>query len=103
MAQSLFDIGVNSPVDLLSTYAGQKSDFANWVKGAEINRDRDLRLQYLAGWGINSRLEDTLYRQMMSLRTPPVNLFTGSARARGDHARNAPLARSSMPQWALSG
>jgi spermidine synthase len=78
VAQSLSDIGVTSPLELLSTYAGQKSDFAGWLKDAEITRDGDLRLQYLAGWGINSRLEDTLYRKMMSLRTAPVNLFTGS-------------------------
>ena len=25
-----------------------------WLQGAELNRDGDLRLQYLGGWGINS-------------------------------------------------
>jgi spermidine synthase len=78
VAQSLRDIGVNSPVDLLGTYTGQKSDLAPWLEGAEINHDRDLRLQYLAGWGINASLEDSMYRQMLSYRHPPSNLFTGS-------------------------
>ncbi len=78
VAQSLREIGVGSPIDLLATYAGQKSDLDAWLEGAEINRDGDLRLQYLAGWGINSRLEDFLYRRIMSYRRPPGNLFVGS-------------------------
>jgi spermidine synthase len=78
VAESLRGIGVVSPVDLLATYAGQRSDLGPWVKGAEINRDRDLRLQYLAGWGINSRLEDQIYRDMLRYRRPPENLFTGA-------------------------
>ena len=78
VAESLREIGIHSAVDLLATYAGQKSDLAPWYAGAELNRDGDLRLQYLAGWGINSSLEDVIYRQMLSYRRPPWNLFTGS-------------------------
>jgi spermidine synthase len=77
-AQSLREIGIFSPVDFFSTYAGQKSDFEIWLKDSEINRDRDLRLQYLAGWGINSSLEDYIYRQIIGYRRAPQNLFTGS-------------------------
>ena len=77
-AESLREIGVRSVVDLFSTYAGRKPDLASWLEGAEINRDRDLRLQYLAGWGINSRLEDDIYREMLSYRRPPSDLFEGS-------------------------
>ena len=32
-------------------YAGQKSDLAPWIAGADLNRDIDLRLQYLARMG----------------------------------------------------
>jgi spermidine synthase len=78
VVQSLRDIGVNSPADLFATYAGQKSDLDQWLAGAELNRDGDLRLQYLAGWGINSSLEDVIYRQLMSYRRTPDGLFTGS-------------------------
>ena len=76
--ESLQEVGVGSVVDLFATYAGQQSDFAPWLQGAEINRDGDLRLQYLAGWGINSRLEDVIYREMSGYRRPPQNLFSGS-------------------------
>ena len=79
VAQSLREIGVDSPLRLLADYAGRKSDLDPWLAGADLNRDGDLRLQYLAGWGINSSLEDVIYRQMMSYRHPPAGLFTGSA------------------------
>ncbi len=79
VAESLRDIGVNSAVDLFSTYMGSNADFAAWVKGADINRDRDLRLQYLGGWGINSSLADPIYRQMLACRRASApHPFTGS-------------------------
>ena len=78
VAESLREIGVNSAMDLLGSYTGQKSDLEPWVEGAEINHDRDLRLEYLAGWGINASVEDSMYREMLGYRRPPSNLFTGS-------------------------
>ncbi len=57
---------------------GQETDLAPWLAGAEINRDGDLRLQYLAGWGINSDMQDPIYRQIMAYRSVPSNLFEGS-------------------------
>ena len=78
VAQSLRDIGVNSAIDLLATYAGQQSDLGQWTAGADINHDSDLRLSYLAGWGINSTLEDVIYKRMMSYRQPPLDIFTGA-------------------------
>jgi spermidine synthase len=78
VVESLRDIGVNSPTEMLATYTGQKADLAPWLRGAELNRDIDLRLQYLAGWGINSQLENTIYLDMLRYRRRPVNLFTGS-------------------------
>jgi spermidine synthase len=76
--ESLRQVGISSIVDLLATYTGGKLDLGEWTKGAEINTDRDLRLQYIAGWGMNSQLEDHIYRQMLSYRKAPENLFTGS-------------------------
>ncbi len=76
--QSLREIGINSAIDLLSTYAGQRSDLGQWTAGADINHDSDLRLSYLAGWGINSSLEDFIYKRMMSYRQPPLDIFAGA-------------------------
>jgi spermidine synthase len=78
VAASLRGIGVESAQDLFATYAGQRKDLGLWTRGAQINRDADLRLSYLAGWGINSALEDDLYRQMLKYRRRPDNIFTGS-------------------------
>ena len=78
VAESLRDIGVNSPIELLATYAGQRSDLSPWYHGAQLNRDKDLRLQYLAGWGINSQLQAELYRDMMRYVRPPAAMFEGS-------------------------
>jgi spermidine synthase len=78
VAQSLRDVGIASPIDLLATYAGDKNDLAPWIKGAHINQDKNLRLQYLAGWGINSQLANDLYLQIISYVKPPQHLIEGS-------------------------
>ncbi len=78
VAQSLREIGVGSATDLFATFAGQQSDLASWLAGSELNRDRDLRLQYLAGWSINSDMQDAIYRQIIDRRAVPSNLFQGS-------------------------
>ncbi len=76
--ESLRDIGVGNLYDLFSSYAGGASDLAPWVAGAALNTDGDLRLSYLAGWGINSNLADNLYHQILTYRKPPTAIFTGS-------------------------
>jgi spermidine synthase len=78
VVQSLREVGVPSIIDLFGTYMGGLSDLGEWTKGAELNTDKDLRLQYIAGWGINSQLEDYIYRQMLRYRRMPQNVFTGS-------------------------
>ncbi len=79
--ESLREIGVGSLFDLFSSYAGSASDLGPWVAGAALNTDGDLKLSYLAGWGINSNKADDLYRQMLNFRKPPTHIFTGSAQA----------------------
>ena len=75
---SLSEIGMYSAVDLFSTYAGQKADLAPWLKNAAINRDRNLRLQYLAGMGLNLYQSEAIYADMLAYSRYPDNLFTGS-------------------------
>ena len=45
---------------------------------AEINLDRNLRLQYLAGMGVNLRVGDLIYRNILACRKVPSDVFTGS-------------------------
>jgi len=75
---SLSDVGFESVFDLLRTYSGRSSDLAPWLAGAEINRDRNLRLQYLAGLGYNEFLGTEIRNEMLTYRTFPTDLFTGS-------------------------
>jgi spermidine synthase len=77
-AASLADVNFHSALDLFKTYAGSASDLQTWVLNAPINRDRDLRLQYLAGFGSNLYLEKQIYSQIKDARTYPDALFQGS-------------------------
>jgi spermidine synthase len=78
VARSLRDVGMSSAVDLFSTYAGRKSDFGPWLKDAAINRDRNLRLQYLAGMGLNLYHADVIYTEMLTYSRLPTDVFVGS-------------------------
>jgi spermidine synthase len=76
--KSLEDVGFRTVVGLLGTYGGQAGDLAPWLENAEINRDRNLRLQYLAGMGINTAQSDRIHDEMMKHRRFPENIFVGS-------------------------
>jgi spermidine synthase len=79
MAQSLREIGMSSAVDLFSTYAGRRSDLEPWLRTAQINHDRNLRLQYLAGLGLNLYQADVIYSDMLRYVTrTPDDLFIAS-------------------------
>jgi len=78
VVESLSEVGVPSLISLFSTYTGRKADLGQWSAGSDINRDSNLRLSYMAGWGINSQMADVIYRDMLRFRQPPADLFTGS-------------------------
>ena len=76
--RSMRSVGFRSAIDLLSTYAGRAADLRPWLERAEINRDLNLRLQYLAGMGVNSNQSAAIYDQMLLYRRFPKDLFAGS-------------------------
>jgi spermidine synthase len=79
MAQSLREIGMNSAVDLFSTFAGRAKDLQPWLADAAINRDRNLRLQFLAGMGLNLYQSDVIYSGMLAYAHRfPDELFVAS-------------------------
>jgi spermidine synthase len=75
-------VGFGSAIALLSTYAGQGPDLKSWLVDAEINRDGNLRLQYLAGLALNKSMEGAIYSQMLTYRRYPENLFVVSGQLR---------------------
>jgi spermidine synthase len=78
---SLADVGIHSASELLATYAGRASDLAPMLSGAPINRDLNMRLQYLAGWGVNSVMAEPIYRRILSYRRFPDDLISGTGEA----------------------
>ncbi len=74
--QSLRDVKLGSAVDLMATYSGRRSDIADWLKDAQINRDRNLRLQYLAGLGLDENGSFFIYYDLMRRFRYPEDIFT---------------------------
>jgi spermidine synthase len=79
MAASLAEVGILNATDLFANYAGRSQELHEWLKGAEINRDLNLRLQYLAGMGANDQSAGNIMREITNYRRYPRELFTGSA------------------------
>ncbi len=75
---SLGEIGFTSATQLFATYTGNATDLGPWLADAEVNRDRNLRLQYLAGLGVNKYDQDAIYKNMARTRRWPENLFIAS-------------------------
>jgi spermidine synthase len=75
VAQSLQEVGFQSMTQLLGTYAGSATDLRPWLEGAQINRDRNLRLQYLAGMALNNSKEGEIYGRMLQYMRFPENSF----------------------------
>jgi spermidine synthase len=78
VASSLAEVGINSPVDLFRTYAGQKSDLAEWLSAAAINHDSNLRMQYLAGLGLDLDDAASIYAGILAYRRFPADLFVSA-------------------------
>jgi spermidine synthase len=79
VVRSLMEVRVASVVDFLATYAGRAGDLESWLRGAQINEDRNLRLEYLAGMGLNDQGAEFIYDDMLLHRRFPVSLFVGVA------------------------
>ncbi len=80
VAHSLTDIGFYSAMDLFSTFAAQGPMLAPWMADAQINHDRNLRLQYLAGMSNDQYNQQAIYAGMLRYRRYPTGLFVGSPR-----------------------
>lgn len=76
--QSLSEVRFDSALQLLGTYAAQAGHLTNWLAGAQINTDRNLRLQYLAGMSFNSFMGSEILNQIKQHQKFPENLFVGS-------------------------
>ena len=78
VAMDLTQLGFSRSLDLLATYAASADDLAGWLADAEINRDRSLRLMYLAGLGLNNYTAASIYSELMGFRSFPDGVFLGT-------------------------
>jgi spermidine synthase len=78
-ASSLNEVSFTNAYSLFATYAGRAADLAPWLQGAPINHDQNLRLQYLAGLGVNLYLTERIYDDLLVYRQFPKSLFAGTS------------------------
>jgi spermidine synthase len=79
LQQSLSEVTLGSAAAILGTYAGRGRDLAPWLHDAEINRERQLRLQYLAGLASNRDRRFAIFQALVQHRRYPADLFQASA------------------------
>jgi spermidine synthase len=75
---SLREVQLPTAEAFLSIYTTQASDLKPWLQGAVINRDRNLRLQFMAGMAVNNYIQGLIYDEMLAYRRFPENLIKGS-------------------------
>jgi spermidine synthase len=67
-------------IALMATYAGRAEDLGEWMKDAQINTDRNMRLQYLAGMAVNDQSRTAILKGILKYYKFPEAVFTGSSR-----------------------
>ncbi len=70
--------------DILKTYGGRAADLAPWLEDAQINSDKNLRLQYLAGESLNNDDAGLILRDLLAYRKYPEGLLTATPAQRDD-------------------
>jgi spermidine synthase len=78
LRRSLGEIGFPTAWELYGSYAGRATEMEDYLRDAPINHDRNLRLQYLAGLGLNQRAAAAIYLDITRNRKYPEGLFAGS-------------------------
>lgn len=79
VAAALRAVGFDSALDLLGTYTASAASLQGWLDGAARNTDRNLRLQYLAGQGLNVFQAGAIFSELVG--AGPVfadDVFTGA-------------------------
>jgi spermidine synthase len=76
--QSLSEAGFHNVAELLGTYAGRAADLGQWMEGAEINEDSNLRLQYIAGMALNTYDGTGILHRILDHYKYPADMFVGS-------------------------
>jgi spermidine synthase len=92
---ALREVEIPGVPGLLATYAVQAADLGPWLADAQINTDRNLRLEYLAGMA-NNVYDPRIYQNMMRYRRFPEEMYIGPPEWR-DALRRIPPPGGSGP------
>ena len=76
---SLSVVKYDSAMSVLKTFSGQINDIATWLEGAELNRDKNLRLEYLAGQSLDDYGKDKIHYAMTKDLSYPKSIFSVSS------------------------
>jgi spermidine synthase len=79
--RSLQEMGFAAPDEMLALFLGDDQSLSGWLSGVPLNRDRNLRLEYLAGAAAYRNERQKVFAKVARFRTWPKKLF------RGDFAR----------------
>lgn len=82
IAGILGDVQLKTPTDVLRTYGGRAGDLGDWTRDGEINLDRNLRLQYLAGESLNFAEGPRIQNEIIRFRRYPEDLIKAPAEMR---------------------
>jgi spermidine synthase len=75
---SISDVGFHAAVEFLATYTGRAADLEPMLRDTRVNNDMNMRLQYIAGLGLNSMSYQATYRKIRQYRRFPDGLLTGA-------------------------
>ena len=73
--QSLADVKMLNPASWLMSYAGRRPDVSEWLENYQPNLDRNLKLEYLAGEGMDIRQDNKIYNAMIARLSYPDDFF----------------------------
>jgi spermidine synthase len=78
--KALEEVDLGYTVTFLASFVARGVDLRDWLLGAEINHDRSLRLQYLAGRAIDETNGMEIYRAVATYRRFPEALIKAPRR-----------------------
>jgi len=75
VGESLGEVFLYKPLDLFMLYSGRRQDIEPWIADAQLNLDRNLRLEYLAGASLDVQIASNIYANMITNIEYPEDLF----------------------------
>ena len=78
VALAMEEVNFRNVFDIFDTYAGSGDDIEEWLADAKVNRDSNLKLQFLAGMGINQYEAGSIYSEIFRRARFPKSLLVGN-------------------------